>query len=66
MQARVNFTGILTDIAKKAASYAGTSQDTVLSELKAAISSIDPFGAEGSQAVSSEEVGPQMHVPLPH
>ena len=65
MQVKVSFSGVLTDIARKAAASDGASQDIILGEIKAALSSIDPFGAEGSQAVSSEEVGPQMRVPLP-
>ena len=62
----MNFSGVLTGIARKAATSAGASQDEVLDKLKAAISSIDPFGAEGSQAVSSEEVRLKMHALLPH
>ena len=65
MQAKLKFSGVLTDIARKAAASDCASQDIILGELQAAISSIDPFGAEGSQAVFSEEVGPQMRVPLP-
>ena len=58
MQARANFAGVLGAITKKAAaSLAAQSPDEdVCSQLKAAITKIDAFGAEGSQAVSAEEV----------
>ena len=62
VQVKANFTGVLAEIAKKAgaASAARTSERDVCGKLKAAISSIDAFGAEGSQAVSAEEVRPVM------
>ena len=58
MQAKANFTCVLGGIAETvaAASAAQSSDADVCSKLKAAISNIDAFGAEGSQAVSAEEV----------
>ena len=58
VQVKANFTGVLAEIARKAgaASAAQAPREDICGTLKAAISSIDAFGAEGSQAVSAEEV----------
>lgn len=58
MQAKANFTGALGEIARKAGSTSAAQapEDDVCGKLRAAIFSIDTFGAEGSQAVSAEEV----------
>lgn len=58
MQAKASFTGVLGEIAKKATAFsaAHTPEDDLCGKLKAAISSIDAFGAEGSQQVSADEV----------
>ena len=56
MQVKVNFAGVLAHIAGKAAASGEASAESSLTDLKAAISSIDTFGAEGSQVVAAEEV----------
>ena len=56
MQVKVNFAGVLAHIARKAGASGDASAESSLTDLKAAISSIDTFGAEGSHAVSAEEV----------
>ena len=56
MQVKVNFAGVLAHIAGKAAASGEASAESSLTDLKAAISSIDTFGAEGSRVVSAEEV----------
>ncbi len=63
-QVKVNFAGTLAHIARKAAALRKASAESNLTDLRAAISSIDAYGAEGSQAVSTEEVRRFMPAPI--
>lgn len=56
MQVNANIAAFLAEVARKAAASAEASEEGTLSDMKAAISSIDKFGAEGSQSVAADEV----------